>query len=74
MNCGSRTALTGLDLWTINFTGRNSSLLHTRSNSVTIPYLLRRLTLFHRIPDSLFTPLLQRRRLWQMWRTNIGLT
>ena len=29
VGCSSRAALTGLDLWTINFTGCNSSLIHT---------------------------------------------
>ena len=63
MGCGSEAALTGLDLWTTNFGGCDSSLLHTRSSSVTIQYALRRLTLFHCVPDSLFPPLLQWSRL-----------
>ena len=63
VGCGSVTALTGLDLWTINFTGRNSSLLYTRSSSVAIQYVLCCLTLFHYIPDSFFPPLLQWGRL-----------
>ena len=74
VGCGSGMALAGLDMWTINFTGRNSSLLHTRSSSMAIQYALRHLALFHCVPDSLFPPLLQRHILRRMWRMNIGLT